>query len=183
MKNEKQGLRKQMISIIVPVYKVESYLRQCIDSIINQTYHNIEILLIDDGSPDRCGEICEEYARTDSRIRFFHTENKGLSAARNLGLQKAKGEYVGFVDSDDWIEPDMYEILLRRLEESGTNISACAIWCEYQETHYTYSVSNAVYIGKDAIQALVCDLSNVVWNKLYKKDYWANIRFPEKSHI
>ena len=95
MKNEKQGLRKQMISIIVPVYKVESYLRQCIDSIINQTYHNIEILLIDDGSPDRCGEICEEYARTDSRIRFFHTENKGLSAARNLGLQKAKGEYVG----------------------------------------------------------------------------------------
>jgi len=119
-----------MISVIVPVYKVEQYLRQCIESILNQTYQDLEILLIDDGSPDRCGIICEEYAKKDPRIKVFHTENHGLSAARNVGLQIAKGEYIGFVDSDDWIEPDMYEILLRRLEETDTDISVCEIWRE-----------------------------------------------------
>ena len=92
-----------MISIIVPVYKVEPYLHQCVHSILEQTYRDIEVLLIDDGSPDRCGEICDEYAGKDGRIRVFHTGNHGLSAARNLGLREAKGDYVGFVDSDDWI--------------------------------------------------------------------------------
>ncbi len=115
-----------MISIIVPVYKDEPYLRQCVDSILNQTYRDIEVLLIDDGSPDRCGEICDEFAKKDQRIRVFHTENKGLSAARNLGLREAKGEYIGFVDSDDWIEPDMYEVLLKRMQETGADISVCS---------------------------------------------------------
>ena len=121
-----------MISVIVPVYKVEPYLRQCVDSILGQTYRDIEVLLIDDGSPDRCGEICEEYAGKDARVRVFHTENNGLSSARNLGLREAKGEYIGFVDSDDWIDPDMYEILLRRIEESGTNVSVCGVRSESQ---------------------------------------------------
>ena len=98
-----------MISVIVPVYNVEPYLHECIDSILNQTYQALEILLIDDGSPDKCGIICEEYAKNDPRIKVFHTENYGLSAARNLGLREAKGEYIGFVDSDDWLEPDMYD--------------------------------------------------------------------------
>lgn len=104
-----------MISIIVPVYNVELYIHQCIDSIISQTYRDIEILLIDDGSTDKCGNICDEYARIDPRIRVFHTQNKGLSAARNLGLREAKGDYIGFVDSDDWIEPNMFEVLLQQL--------------------------------------------------------------------
>ena len=146
-----------MISIIVPVYKVEPYIHQCIRSILNQTYRDIEILLIDDGSTDKCGEICEEYARIDSRIQVFHTENKGLSAARNLGLMEAKGEYIGFVDSDDWIEPDMYESLLRQLGESEADISACKIWDEYQGNQQQSGnrIQNAVYRGAEAVCALV----------------------------
>ncbi|MBO7397990.1 MAG: glycosyltransferase family 2 protein, partial [Clostridia bacterium] len=97
-----------MISVIVPVYKTEEYLNQCVESILNQTYKDLEILLIDDGSPDRCGELCDDFAERDNRIRVFHTENRGVAAARNFGIREAKGEYIGFVDSDDWIEPDMY---------------------------------------------------------------------------
>jgi len=171
-----------MISVIIPVYKVESYLPECIDSILRQTYRDLEILLIDDGSPDRCGEICDKYAGIDARIRVFHTENKGLSAARNLGLREAKGEYIGFVDSDDWIEPDMYEILLRRLKETGTDISACGVWNECPESKHVYSVCDKVFIGPEATRALVCNLTNAVWNKLYRKECWAGISFPEK-HI
>lgn len=170
-----------MISIIVPVYKVEPYLHQCIDSILKQTYRDIEILLIDDGSPDRCGKICGEYARTDNRIRVFHTENKGLSAARNLGLREAKGEYIGFVDSDDWIEPDMYEILLKRLEETNADISACEILVEYKKNRTTWNrVQNTVYTNAEIIQALVSfSFYNFTWNKLYKKSVWKGIEFPE----
>ena len=170
-----------MISVIVPVYKVESYLRQCIDSILNQTYKDIEILLIDDGSPDRCGEICDDYAQIDKRIRVFHTENKGLSAARNLGLREANGEYIGFIDSDDWIDPDMYEILLRRLEETGTDISTCGERIEYQNAQQDFILSDDVYTGTIAIRALICDLSYAIWSKLYKKTCWEGICFPE-SH-
>ena len=94
------------ISVIVPVYKVEEYLPQCIDSILAQTFTNFELLLVDDGSPDRCGEICEEYAGKDTRIRVFHQQNSGVSAARNIGLQHAKGTYIVFVDSDDWVSTD-----------------------------------------------------------------------------
>ena len=94
------------ISVIVPVYKVEEYLPQCIDSILAQTFTDFELLLVDDGSPDRCGEICEEYAGKDTRIRVFHQQNSGVSAARNIGLQHAKGTYIVFVDSDDWVSTD-----------------------------------------------------------------------------
>lgn len=97
------------ISVIVPVYKVEAYLRQCLDSVIHQTYRNLEIILIDDGSPDGCGSICDEYARRDTRIRLLHKENGGLSRARNDGIRLAVGEWITFVDSDDWLSPDYYE--------------------------------------------------------------------------
>ena len=97
------------ISVIVPVYKVEPYLRKCLDSIVNQTYRNLQIILVDDGSPDNCGKICDEYAARDRRIEVIHQENGGISAARNAGLNLADGDYIGWVDSDDWIEPEMYE--------------------------------------------------------------------------
>ena len=172
-----------MISIIVPIYKVERYLRQCIDSILNQTYRDLEILLIDDGSPDKCGEICEEYAKTDSRIRVFRTENKGLSAARNLGLQEAKGDFIGFVDSDDWIEPDMYEILLRRIEETNSDIIESSVRYEYMKNHYDKIIQETVYDEIEAIRTSIYDpIRNVVWNKLYKKTCWNNITFPE-NHL
>lgn len=129
-----------MISIIVPVYKVEPYLRQCVDSILNQTYRDLEILLIDDGSPDCCGKICDEYEKKDKRVRVFHTENRGLSIARNLGLKETQGDYIGFVDSDDWIEPDMYEVLLKCLEETGADICVCGYSYEngIRTTNTTY---------------------------------------------
>lgn len=168
-----------MISIIVPVYNVEPYLRQSLESILHQTYSNIEILLIDDGSTDRSGEICEEYAQANSRIKVFHTKNNGLSAARNLGLQEAKGEYIGFVDSDDWIEPTMYEVLLHRLMDTGADISVCEIWMEDSSSHYAgQSVQNAVYTGADSVRALILSLQSYVWNKLYKKKCWTNLCFP-----
>lgn len=172
-----------MISVIVPVYKVERYLRQCIDSIRNQTYRDLEIFLINDGSPDKCGEICDENAKTDKRIRVFHTENKGLSAARNLGLRKAKGEYIGFVDSDDWIEPDMYECLLRLLEGTGTDICNCGIRQECLDCRTDYNISDGICVGSDAIRALIYNrINSGVWNKLYKRSCWTGIRFPE-NHI
>lgn len=125
-------------------------------SILNQTYRNIEILLIGDGSPDKCCEICEEYAQIDNHIRVFHTENKGLPAARNLGLLEAKGEYIGFVDSDAWIEPDMYEVLLQRLEEIKADISVCDIYINYKSIYLIgNNVPNAVFAGINTIRALV----------------------------
>ena len=105
-----------MISVIVPVYNVEKYLKTCLDSIIAQTESDLEILLIDDGSSDDSGKICDEYSIKDQRIRVFHTDNRGVSAARNLGLLESKGDYIGFVDSDDWIEPTMYEEIIRNTQ-------------------------------------------------------------------
>ena len=105
------------ISVIVPVYNVESYLRKCLDSVINQTYSDLEILLINDGSFDNCGEICDEYAGKDARIKVFHKENGGLSSALNVGLKNVSGDYIGFVDSDDWIELDMYQKLHNAMDD------------------------------------------------------------------
>lgn len=170
-----------MISIIVPVYKVEPYLRQCVDSILNQTYRDIEVLLIDDGSPDRCGEICDEYAKKDQRIRVFHTENKGLSAARNLGLREAKGEYIGFVDSDDWIEPDMYEVLLKRMQETGADISVCGMWYEFVNRSIESNCNECMYgSDKESMYALICgDIKTQVMNKLWTLHSALQLQFPE----
>src|SRR5665647_2657921 len=104
-------MHNPLISIIVPIYKVENYIRNCVDSILNQTYKNLEVILVDDGSTDNCGNICDEYSLKDNRIKTIHKKNGGLSSARNAGLDVAKGEYIGFIDSDDWIEKDMYESL------------------------------------------------------------------------
>ena len=101
------------ISVIVPVYKAEKFLATCIESILNQTYGNLEIILVDDGSPDSCGKICEKYALSDSRVKVVHQKNAGVAAARNVGLDLAEGDYVTFVDSDDYIQPQMYEKLIR----------------------------------------------------------------------
>ena len=114
-----------LISVIIPVYKVERYLPRCIDSILSQTYKNIELLLIDDGSPDSSGDICDEYAEKDPRVRMFHKENGGVSSARNLGLDEAKGDYIGFVDSDDYIAPGMYEKLVELIEDNNADIAVC----------------------------------------------------------
>jgi len=111
------------ISIIVPVYNVEPYIKKCLDSVINQTYQNLEIICINDGSTDSSGKICDEYAAKDSRIKVLHKENGGLSSALNIGLKNFTGSYLGFVDSDDWVEPDMFEVLHKSLKNSEAHIS------------------------------------------------------------
>lgn len=120
------------LSIIVPVYKVEAYLPRCLDSILAQTFTDFELILIDDGSPDRCGEIMEEYAKRDSRIVTIHQENQGVSAARNAGLTAAKGNYIGFVDPDDWIDVNMYELMLAGIKREGVDIACCPIEFNYE---------------------------------------------------
>ena len=112
----------ELISIIVPVYNVEQFLARCIDSIRAQTYRNIEILLIDDGSTDNSGRVCDEYAKQDGRIKVYHKPNGGVSSARNYGLDRATGKYIGFVDSDDFIAPDMYEYLIQLIKDTNAEI-------------------------------------------------------------
>jgi glycosyltransferase involved in cell wall biosynthesis len=169
------------ISIIVPVYKVEQYLRKCVDSILAQTLTNFELILINDGSPDNCGEICDEYVKKDSRVRVIHKENGGQATARNWGLDMAKGDYVGFVDSDDWIEPDMYELLYRICENNDCDIASCSSKIYYQNktvitgTHPLHSLNNS-----EAMRALLEGklFDEVVWTKLFKRSVIGNIRFP-----
>ena len=121
------------ISIIIPVYNMEPYIRQCLDSVINQTYTNLEILVINDGSTDNCGIICDEYARKDNRIRVFHKANGGLSSALNVGLENFTGMYLGFTDPDDWIEPDMYEVLYRELRKNKVTLCAANYYRDYYD--------------------------------------------------
>lgn len=169
-----------MISVIVPVYETEAFLHACVDSILNQTVQDLELLLIDDGSPDQSGAICDEYARRDSRVRVFHTKNHGLSAARNLGLREARGEFIGFVDSDDWIEPDMFEVLLKNIEASGADISVCGLWFEHDNlSEAAKDVVDGVFTGAEVISAYLRNhIKTWVWNKLYRRDLWEGIDFP-----
>ena len=122
-----------LISVIVPVYKVEQYLEKCVNSISVQTYSNLEIILVDDGSPDKCGDICDSLAKKDNRIKVIHKPNGGLSSARNAGIDIASGQYIGFVDSDDSIEPYMYEKLLGLIKHDGTKLAVCAVNYIYED--------------------------------------------------
>lgn len=160
-----------MVSVIVPIYKVEKYLCQCIDSIIGQTYRDLEIILIDDGSPDACGRICDEYARKDKRIKVYHKENGGLSDARNYGIRMATGEYLGFVDSDDWIELDMFETLVSTAEENNADIVSCGYFREDSDCTIVCSDGDMMFNDSvDLVKALLRDdISVFVWNKLYRK--------------
>ena len=172
------------ISVIVPVYKVEPYLRQCVESIMNQTYSYLEIILVDDGSPDNCGAICDEYARKDSRIRVIHKENGGLSDARNAGLDIAAGDYIGFVDSDDWIEPQMYEKLLELLLKYGADMAFGGVADDVVSDGKAQTVKVSDYgnapFSEDKLSAM-CQYfqgSWAAWDKLYRRKLFDGIRFP-----
>lgn len=172
-----------LISVIVPVYKVEAYLDKCIRSIAEQTYTNLEIILVDDGSPDHCGEICDAWAKKDSRIRVIHKENGGLSDARNAGMSAATGALMGFVDSDDWVEPDMFRLLFAHLTESDSDIAACGIVMDYKDgtaPRMLTMAGDAVMETREALMALMDDsrLKQPVCYKLYKRDLIKDIPFP-----
>lgn len=171
------------ISIIVPVYNVEKYLKKCIDSILQQTFKDIEIILVNDGSTDNSGVICDEYIDKDPRIRVIHKENGGLAHARNTGLDIAKGNFVGFVDSDDWIDPIMYETLYYLCREQNAQISTCLIRNyrkNQKERRKKYVSKIKVFNSKEAIYSLYNGgLSGFsACNKLYKRTLFANVRFP-----
>lgn len=168
-----------MISIIVPVYNVEPYLRKCLDSILDQTYRDLEILVIDDGSTDGSGKISDEYKK-EERVRVFHTENRGLSAARNLGLDNASGDWIGFVDGDDWIEQDMYEVLLKRAEETGADVVECGCHANFKSTSYLYPAIQRTVSGLESVEVLIRgEIRTQVWNKIWRSHLFADIRFPE----
>jgi len=171
-----------MISVVVPVYNVEAYLPECLDSILNQTYRDIEIILVDDGSTDRCGEICDEYARRDARIRVFHTNNRGLAVARNLGLEHVRGSYVSFIDSDDWIEPDSMEKLLNAVVQYNADIAVGKVCREYIG-HSDKFQKEEGGIRIDRGEAILSAYINgqyktYVWNKLYHANCFEDIQFP-----
>lgn len=175
-------MEESKISVIVPVYKVEPYLRKCLDSVVNQTYQNLEIILVDDGSPDHCGAICEEYAARDKRIRVIHKENGGLSSARNAALEIATGDYIGFVDSDDWIEPEMFKFLLHGLETTGADIAVCGRYEEYRDRRVIFEWPEVRIMDRgEALGELLKNdqLQNLVWDKLYRRKLFEGICFPE----
>lgn len=170
------------ISVIVPVYGVEPYLRKCLDSLVGQSYRNLEIILVDDGSPDRCGEICGEYAGKDSRIQVIHKENGGVSSARNAGLRAASGDWIGWVDSDDWVERDMFEYLLGNAKQHQADIAVCGR-CEHYKNHQRFrGWEGEQLLGtEDALKCLLENdiMQNYLWDKLWKRELFRGIVFPE----
>lgn len=174
----------EKISVIVPVYNIEDYIGRCIESILRQTWRNLEIILVDDGSSDRSGSICDAYAAEDHRIKVIHQQNKGLSGARNSGLEICTGEYIGFVDGDDWILKDMYEFLYGLLEENGADIAVCGYTVQGGRTESREAEAErqtAVYGKREAVRTIVEDrkIHSYVWNKLYRRKLFAEVRFPE----
>lgn len=176
-------MKEPLISVIVPVYKVEKYLNRCVKSIIDQTYENLEIILVDDGSPDRCPVMCEAWAEKDSRIKVIHKSNGGLSDARNAGIKVANGELTGFVDSDDWIAPDMYQSLYEAMKADNSDIAACGVemvWEDGTSSRMLTKTGSCVLNREEAMGALIEEswLKQPVWYKLYKADTIRNILFP-----
>ncbi len=173
-----------LISVIVPIYKVEKYLNECIRSIINQTYRNLEIILVDDGSPDYCPQICDDWAKKDGRILVIHKENGGLSSARNAGLDVCTGEYISFIDSDDWIDPCFYEVLLSEIKKSESDIAMCAIIAEYPNGHRKKIEglnADCVFFQKELIHNFLYHRKHLcggVVDKLYRKEVFKDVRFP-----
>lgn len=175
---------EELISIIVPIYNVEKYLKKCIDSILNQTYKNLEIILVNDGSTDNSYSICNEYSKKDKRVIVVNKKNGGLSDARNHGLKVANGEYIGFVDSDDYINKHMYENLMRVMSTYYVDIVSCGIKKVYEndKENIEYQISHEnveIYSVEEALLSLIeeKDIKQTVWNKLYKKDVIEDIVF------
>ena len=166
-----------LISIVIPVYKVEKYLERCILSIINQNYSNLEIILVDDGSPDDCGLICDNWAKIDNRIRVIHKENGGLSDARNAGIKIATGEFITFIDSDDYVLDNYIEYLLELIFKYNADIAICNFHQLFEETNRKVFVGGKVekiFNSEEAIETMLYDRDfyTCAWGKLYRKSFF-----------
>lgn len=173
-----------LISVIVPVYKVEQYLDRCVESIVNQTYHKLEIILVDDGSPDKCPEMCDNWTLKDKRIQVIHKTNGGLSDARNEGLKVANGEFIGFIDSDDWIATEMYEKLMDAIQKDNSDIAACSvemIWEDGTPSRMLTKQIDCLLDKNEAQLALLneTELKQPVWYKLYRQKTIDGILFEK----
>lgn len=178
------------ISVIVPIYKAESFLSECINSIVNQSFRDIEIVLVDDGSPDNCPKICDEYAEKDSRIVVIHQKNGGISAARNAGIEAAKGKYISFCDSDDFFDEDFLSTLYSVMKERNADIVTCRFKGIYPDRtvvksntgniiEYTnLEAMDELFFGEGPMPEVRLKINVVSWNKLYTKELFDNIRFP-----
>ena len=177
---------EELISVIIPIYKVEAYLNRCIRSVVSQSYRNLEIILVDDGSPDQCGKMCEEFAASDSRIRVLHKENGGLSDARNYGTERANGKYIAFIDSDDYIAPNYMEYLHNLIVENNADIAVCCMVKTEGDTA-EFGADNSmppvqVLTGRESCQKLFGRLYMVLvtaWGKLYKREIVNKYPFPK----
>ncbi|MBR5498054.1 MAG: glycosyltransferase [Clostridia bacterium] len=175
-----------LISVIVPVYNVEKYINKCIESIVNQTYTNLEIILVDDGSSDNCPDICDEWVKKDSRIKVIHQLNSGGGAARNKGLENANGSLISFIDSDDYLSNEMFAHLYNLI-----NLGADIAECEYTmvlDDHYIFDNNYndfTIYTNHEAMEAHIKNylFKQVIWNKLYRREIVSNIRFPIDTKI
>lgn len=178
-------MNNPLISVIIPIYNVEKYLDRCIASVVNQTYKNLEIILVDDGSPDLCPQICDDWATKDSRVRVIHKANGGLSSARNTGLQNSAGEYIYFLDSDDWIELDMIQSLYEACAQNDVLLSVCGRYIHFENNNSIQidkcPAANEIMPSKVFVSHMLigdhCD--SCAWDKLFHKSLLVDIRFPE----
>ena len=177
------------VSVIVPVYNVEKYIKKCVDSIINQTYSNMEIILVDDGATDNSGLICDEYARMDNRICVIHKKNGGLASARNAGVEVATGDYIAYIDSDDWVENDFIGLLLEACVNNGADMSVCKYADCFDEAPLSHQEANytVTWTGKGAVEARIMQenkyrISTSACNKFYKRELIEGMLFPHGKY-
>ena len=174
------------VSVIIPIYNIESFCSACIESVINQTYGDLEIILVDDGSTDNCPQICDNYSKLDKRIEVIHRENGGLSAARNSGIDIATGDYIYFVDGDDLVHPECIERLVDCVTKSSADVAICATNAFLNEKRIDYSIvgmGSDIYTGREMCRRLMYGMDSsddvIAWNKLYKCELFENVRYPE----
>ncbi len=186
---------KKKVSIIIPVYNVEKYICRCLESVINQDYKNLEIIIVNDGTQDNSYEICNKYAKLDKRIKLINQKNGGLSDARNTGVKMATGRYLAFLDSDDYVDKDTYSTLVNLMEQNNADISKINyrkikikdnVYTEYEEKKSYNNNDNSVkiYNKEDALKEILLDykIQNYVWDKLYKKELFDDVQFPVRKN-
>ena len=176
----------ELVSIIIPIYNISQYLHRCIDSVCNQTYRNLQIILVDDGSTDESAKICDQYANMDDRIQIIHKPNGGLVSARKSGLRAATGKYVGYVDGDDWIEQDMYERMVREMETLSVDMVETDAYMDmgdesvFMSNRLTYGIYNTDAVIPQMLcdeEFNICPLKAYVWSKLFRKDLLENVQY------
>ena len=175
-------MNKPLISVIIPIYKVEKYIKECVNSVLRQTYQNLEVILVDDGSPDSCPMICDEFAKIDNRVVVLHKTNGGLSSARNAGIDIAKGDYLSFIDGDDFISDVFIEKLFLSSIKYGCDIVACSYLKLYEDgktAPFDYKYDGRLYSKNELhLGTFYKEILTVAWNKLYKKHIFENLRYP-----